>query len=51
MRRDIETKCVTIEDFRDAVYRVKPSVTPYMENWYQGFRKRLKKERAPVAVT
>ena len=51
LRRDIETKSVTMEDFRDAFYRVKPSVTPDMENWYQGFRKRFKKERAPVAVT
>ena len=51
LRRDIETKTVTIEDVRDALERVKPSVTPDMENWYQGFRKRFKKERAPVAVT
>ncbi|HWY28233.1 MAG TPA: CDC48 family AAA ATPase [Candidatus Sulfotelmatobacter sp.] len=51
LRRDIETKNVTIEDFRDAFYRVKPSVTPDMENWYQGFRKRSKKERAALAVT
>ncbi len=51
LRRDIETKSVTIEDFRDALERVKPSVTPDMENWYQGFRKRFKKQRAPVAVT
>ncbi len=50
LRRDIESKSVTIEDFRDALERVKPSVTPDMENWYQGFRKRFKKERAPVAV-
>src|SRR5467141_3328984 len=48
LRRDVETKSVTLEDFRDAFYRVKPSVTPDMENWYQGFRKRSKKERAPV---
>ncbi len=51
LRRDIETKSVTIEDFRDALDHVKPSVTPDMENWYQGFRKRFKRERAPVAVT
>src|SRR5713226_8578094 len=51
LRRDIETKSVTIEDFRDALERVKPSVTPDMENWYKGFRKRFKKERAPVAIT
>jgi len=51
LRRDIETKSITREDFRDALERVKPSVTPDMENWYQGFRKRFKKERAPVAVS
>ncbi len=51
LRRDIETKSVTIEDFRGALERVKPSVTREMENWYQGFRKRFKKERAPVAVS
>ncbi len=51
LRRNIETKSVTIEDFRDALERVKPSVPPEMENWYQGFRKRSKKARAPVAVT
>ncbi len=51
LRRDIETKSVTLEDFRDALERVKPSVTPDMENWYRGFRKRFKKERAALAVT
>jgi len=51
LRRDIETKNVTIEDFRDALERIKPSVTPDMENWYQGFGKRFKKERAPVPIT
>jgi transitional endoplasmic reticulum ATPase len=51
LRRDIETKNVTREDFRDALERIKPSVTPDMENWYQGFGKRFKKERAPVPIT
>ena len=51
LRRDIDTKSVTIEDFRDALERVRPSVTPDMENWYQGFTKRFKKERAPVPIT
>jgi transitional endoplasmic reticulum ATPase len=48
LRRDIDTKNVTLEDFRDALDRIKPSVTADMENWYQGFTKRFKKERAPV---
>jgi len=51
LRRDIETKNVGLEDFRDALERIKPSVTPDMENWYQGFGKRFKKERAPVPIT
>src|SRR6266516_3978066 len=50
LRRDIETKSVTMEDFRDALDRIKPSMTSDMEKWYQGFTKRFKKQRAPVAV-
>jgi transitional endoplasmic reticulum ATPase len=50
LRRDIETKSVTMEDFRDALERVKPSMTSEMENWYQGFTKRFKKHRAPITV-
>ncbi len=51
LRHDINAKDVTLEDFRDALEKVKPSITPDMENWYQGFHKRFKKERAPVQVT
>src|SRR5437879_949172 len=51
LRRDIDTKSGTIEDLRDGVAGVRPSVTPDMENWYQGFTKRFKKERAPVPIT
>src|SRR5207244_2015983 len=50
LRRDIEAKSVTIEDFRDALERIKPSVTPHMDNWYQRFRKLFKKVRAALAV-
>jgi transitional endoplasmic reticulum ATPase len=50
LRRDIETKSVTMQDFRDALERVKPSMTSEMENWYQGFTKRFKKTRAPITV-
>jgi len=50
LRRDIETKSVTMADFRDALDRVKPSMTSEIENWYKGFTKRYKKPRAPIAV-
>jgi transitional endoplasmic reticulum ATPase len=51
LRQNIEVKEVTSEHFRDAIERIKPSITPDMENWYQGFRKGFKKERAPVSIT
>ena len=51
LRQNIEVKEVTPEHFRDAIERIKPSITPDMENWYQGFRKGFKKERAPVSIT
>jgi transitional endoplasmic reticulum ATPase len=50
LRRDIESNSVTMEDFRDALDRVKPSMTSEIENWYKGFKKRFKKPRAPIAV-
>jgi transitional endoplasmic reticulum ATPase len=50
LRRDIETKSVTMEDFRDALERIKPSMTSEMEKWYQGFTKRFKKQRVPITV-
>jgi len=50
LRRNIETKSVTMEDFHNALEEVKPSMTADMENWYKGFTKRFKKQRAPVAV-
>ena len=51
LRKNIETKEVTLEDFRDGLERIKPSVTPDMENWYQAFVKRFKKERTPIPIT
>ncbi len=50
LRRDIETKSVTMEDFRDALERIKPSMTSEMEKWYQGFTKRFNKQRVPITV-
>ncbi len=51
LRKNIEAKEVTHADFRDALERVKPTVTPDMENWYQSFLKRFKKERTPIPIT
>jgi transitional endoplasmic reticulum ATPase len=47
LRRNLEAGEVTLEDFKKAMEKVKPSITPDMENWYQGFEKRLKVKAAP----
>jgi transitional endoplasmic reticulum ATPase len=47
LRRHLEAGEVTLEDFKKAMEKVKPSITPDMENWYQGFEKRLKVKAAP----
>src|SRR5207237_2726709 len=49
LRRDIETKGVTREEFRDGLGRIKPSMSRAMEEWYQGFTKQFKKQQRTVA--
>jgi transitional endoplasmic reticulum ATPase len=51
LRRDIGAAEVTLEDFRDAMERIKPSITPDMDNWYQGFLKRFRRESAAALMT
>jgi len=50
LRIDAEAKEVSLKDFRDAMDKVKPTITPDMETWYQGFIKRFK-QRAAAPVT
>lgn len=47
LRRNLEAGEVTLEDFKKAMEKIKPSITPDMENWYQGFEKRFKVKAAP----
>jgi transitional endoplasmic reticulum ATPase len=52
LRKDIEAKAVTAEDFRKALDKTGPSILPNMENWYRNFMKnarQLKKPTTPVA--
>ena len=53
LRRNPNAKEVTLEDFKVAMNEIKPSITPDMENWYQNFVKRLRREKTttPVAIT
>jgi transitional endoplasmic reticulum ATPase len=52
LRRDINAKTVTADDFRKALEKTGPSIMPNMENWYRNFMKnarQLKKPTTPVA--
>ena len=52
MRRDINAKEVTTDDFKKAIEKIGPSIMPNMEAWYRGFMKdirQLKKPTTPVA--
>ncbi|MEM2082699.1 MAG: CDC48 family AAA ATPase [Candidatus Bathyarchaeia archaeon] len=51
LRRDMRANEVTLQDFRDAMERIKPSITPDMDNWYRGFLKRFRKESAAALMT
>jgi transitional endoplasmic reticulum ATPase len=51
LRRDINTKEVTLRDFKDAATNVRPSVTPDMSAWYQSIIKRVSREKVAVPVT
>lgn len=39
---------VTLRDFKQAMEKVKPSITADMDTWYQNFSKRFRRERAAV---
>lgn len=52
LRRDVNAKEVTLEDFNEARKRVGPSVTPEMEKWYKSFMqqaRQIQKPATPVA--
>jgi transitional endoplasmic reticulum ATPase len=51
LRRDVNTKEVTWIDFKDAMAKIRPSVTSEMNIWYQSFTKRHTGERAAIPVT
>ncbi len=51
LRRNIDSKEVALQDFKDAMAKIKPSITSDMDAWYLGFVKRFRKERAAIPVT
>jgi len=51
LRRDMDASEVTLGDFREALDKIKPSITADMDTWYQNFSKRSRRERAAVPQT
>ncbi|RJS79888.1 AAA family ATPase, partial [Candidatus Bathyarchaeota archaeon] len=48
LRRDVNAKEVTMQDFNEAMKIIGPSIAPEMENWYKNFMKQLRKVEKPV---
>jgi transitional endoplasmic reticulum ATPase len=51
LRNDLKATEVSLRDFRDAFEKIKPSLSPDIDNWYKSFTGRFKKERAAIAIT
>jgi len=48
LRRDINSKEVTLKDFQEAIKETGPSVTPDMEKWYKGFMRQVRQVQKPA---
>jgi transitional endoplasmic reticulum ATPase len=48
LRRDINSKEVTMKDFQEAMKEVGPSVTPDMEKWYKSFMQQIRQVQKPA---
>jgi transitional endoplasmic reticulum ATPase len=48
LRKDINSKTVTLRDFQEAVSKIGPSISPDMETWYKGFIKQVMQVQKPT---
>ena len=48
LRKDVNTKEVTMKDFEEAKKRIGPSVTPDMEKWYKSFMQQARQVQKPA---
>jgi len=48
LRRDVNAKEVTKEDFQEAIKMIGPSVTPDMEKWYKSFIRQIRQVQKPA---
>jgi transitional endoplasmic reticulum ATPase len=48
LRRDVNTKEVTMKDFQEAMKRIGPSISPDMEKWYKSFIQQVRTVQKPA---
>ncbi|MEM2092699.1 MAG: CDC48 family AAA ATPase [Candidatus Bathyarchaeia archaeon] len=48
LRRDINSKEITMKDFEEALRRIGPSITPDMEKWYKSFMQQVRQIQKPA---
>jgi transitional endoplasmic reticulum ATPase len=48
LRKDINSKEVTLEDFEMMLKEILPSITPDMEKWYQENSQRFRQVEKPI---
>jgi len=48
LRKDVESKEVTLADFQKAVEKTGPTIQPDMEAWYKGFMKQVRRVQKPT---
>jgi transitional endoplasmic reticulum ATPase len=48
LRKDVNTKEVTLADFAEARKRIGPSITPDMEKWYKSFMQQARQAQKPT---
>ena len=48
LRRDVNSREVTMKDFQDAMKEMGPSITPDMEKWYKSFMQQVRQVTKPA---
>ncbi len=48
LRKDINSKEVTFDDFKVAMEKIGPSISPDMETWYKSFMRQLRQVQKPT---
>lgn len=48
LRKDLNSKIVTLADFKEATSKIGPTITPDMETWYKGFFKQVRQAQKPT---